>query len=80
MDHRQRMIAGDKIQRMIKNESYREFPDMCVMYVSRVQAALERKGMRNKYQADWFGRWHLVKEREGGWLHDLCRKFFEKLA
>lgn len=80
MNHRQRMIAGDKIQRMIKNESYREFPDMCVMYVSRVQSTLERKGMRNEYKADMFGRFLLAKEREGGWLHDLCRKFFEKLA
>lgn len=79
MNHRQRMLAGNKIQQMIKNESYREFPDMCVMYVARVQDALERKGMRDEYK-DMFGRVYLAKEREGGWLHDLCRKFFEKLA
>lgn len=80
MNHRQRMIAGNKIQQMIKNESYREFPDMCVVYVARVRDALERKGMRNEYKGDITGRIYLVKEREGGWLHDLCRKFFEKLA
>lgn len=80
MNHRQRMIAGNKIQQMIKNESYREFPDMCVMYVARVQAALERKGMRDEYRVRWGGLPLFSKEREGGWLHDLCRKFFEKLA
>lgn len=80
MDHRQRMIAGNKIQQMLKNESYKEFPEVCRGYAERLLRILEKKGLRDRTPYEVFTGWSLQIQKEGGWLYLLADDLFRKAS
>lgn len=72
MNHRQRMLAGNKIQQMLNNESYKEFPDMCRNYALNAMKKLAPSKVVRTYEIHLReAPYWTPKELEDDWLFTM---------